>query len=221
MQIMKAKLSLLLIIIPLWVFSQDSLLLPDKLIKLVEKNILIARIVNHKFNNPVYNPTYVCNQLLPDTNQKLDITFELSGFDYPLTNYQTYIVKTNDFLFVDEPFTEKYVRKYPYEPDDSILLCRESLIAYNKQSKDVKFVSINFIPDYLIDDFKLEEFDLNRVEEYLFYRLYNYRLDKSIELITNNREKVVFIGNSAILRSKVKITYDKEHKEFSVERYTD
>jgi hypothetical protein len=141
--------------------------------------------------NPFYDP------FLPDTDWKLQMQIEKIDWEYPIKGFELYKVFMDGFRYTQDS-TGNAKRIF------SVWTDKYFLIALNKQTEDIKFISGQFFINAISDDFKVDKNNPNSFLEYLKFRIFRYQV-KDIKFIKKKGNRYYYNAYSDSLMRSVKI----------------
>lgn len=171
-------------------------------------NIRFASFAN---NGAIYKPILKTNTdafydpFLPDVDWKLKMEIEKMKWKYPVQGFDLYKIYIDGFKYIDSKGNEKKIF--------GVWTDRYFLVALNKETEDIKFISGQFFINAISEDFKVDENDPFSFLEYLKYRTFRYQV-RDIKFIKKKHNRYYYDGYSDSLNGRIKlIVYLNELEE--------
>lgn len=204
-KMMNIKLFILLALyFPTKICAQiDSSAIEQYIYNRMYKNIAAHNIKygNVRYNGAVFKPIFHRNSdffyesFLPDFGFKLDMQINKLSWSYPITDFEVYQVIVDEFRYEKD-------NGYGARKSFSAWTDKYFLIALNRSTKEIKFISGQFFISAIADDFKLNTKEPQSLLEYLKFRVFRYQV-KDITFIKKKQSKYYYHAYSESLKKNV------------------
>lgn len=190
---------------PIFVNAQQ-----DSLKALVIKNIVTYHFryaLNYDLgldmNRKLYTNRYFFEDLWPDNEKHLRIELVNSSIYYPKNNYSI-------LHFYKKGFKIGTNEKELIIPLTSLSYDEDYLIAFDNNTKSLKFLSGNFFKNKISEDFNLNMEKPDSFIEYILINYFNYGL-KGVNFLKKRKGLLLF---SALTRDEKKVIIQIDSKDF-------
>ncbi|WP_316634722.1 hypothetical protein [uncultured Flavobacterium sp.] len=173
-------------------------------LKIINKNMSAYRFYYFNHIGCDNEPMSFINSYLLQENEEYDIEIVNIEEKYPNESFELYKVVNNYYTILrNSNNTVSKISYYDGKTNEQIL-SEKILIAFDKKTEKLIFVSGNVFKNCISNDFNLNKKEPNSFFNFLFLKLYNYSIE-NLEFIKTRKNFLFFKGYSQSLKDNVSI----------------